>query len=91
MNNININNYKEEFLKLNDKEKLEVFNSLLNRKLNSESLNFYTDFFDGLTDEDQLYYIKSMLDNSDFDFKWDYYFNDYYDLDTDHIVKLTTK
>ena len=69
---------------LSENEKIELFLRLLNRTINYDDINLYIQFFKSLIDEDQQYYIKAMINDKNFDFINDYYFNTFFDLSTDH-------
>ena len=70
---------------LSENEKIELFLRLLNRTINYDDINLYIQFFNSLIEDDQLYYIKAMINDRNFDFINDYYFNTYFDLSKDHL------
>jgi len=68
-----------------ENKKNELFLTLLNRNINNDDINLYIQFFNSLIEDDQLYYIKAMINDRNFDFINDYYFNTYFDLSKDHL------
>jgi len=55
-----------------ENKKNELFLTLLNRNINNDDINLYIQFFNSLIEDDQLYYIKAMINDRNFDLSKDH-------------------